>query len=172
MMVNLKCPKCGKIYKRTGVYYENHVKSCQGKIVRKKKSQRVKKPLSTEITGDIVNRLNLIENRLSTIEQEFRGFKLKQGKKPEIKSDSELLNIVTSKIQELSQKMMGIQKVLLKDLYEEICKEYHISKDNYSKSLIRLYNSNKIQLEPGMSNTDFSVRDNFGNVFKLIRIID
>lgn len=171
-MANLECPKCGKIYKRAGVYYENHVKSCQGKDIRKKKIQRVIKPTSTKISGKIENRLELIETRLRKIEQEFREFKLKQGKRPRIKSDSELLNIISSKIQELSQKMMGIQKVLLKDLYEEISKEYHISKDNYSKSLIRLYNSNKIQLESGMSNSDFSVRDNFGNVFKLIRIID
>lgn len=171
-MANLECPKCGKIYKRVGVYYENHVKSCQGKVKRKGKTQKVIKTPSTRISGNLVKRLGLIENRLSKIEQEFRDFKLKQGMKPRIKSDNELFNIISLKIQELSQKMMGIQKVLLKDLYEEICKEYHISKDNYSKSLIRLYNHNKIQLEPGMSNIDFSVRDNFGNIFKLIRIID
>ena len=171
-MADLECPKCGKIYKRAGVYYENHVKGCQGKGKKKKKIQRVINPTSTEFSGKIEFRLELIENRLGKIEQEFKNFKLKQKKKPNIKSDRELLNIVSSKIQELSQKMMGIQKVLLKDLYEEISEEYHISKDNYSKSLIRLYNSNKIQLEPGMSNSDFSVRDNFGNIFKLIRIID
>jgi len=29
-MSNLKCPKCGKLYKRGGFYYEQHVERCDG----------------------------------------------------------------------------------------------------------------------------------------------
>ncbi|MEE9378378.1 MAG: hypothetical protein V3V33_10120 [Candidatus Lokiarchaeia archaeon] len=119
-----------------------------------------------------MERLDNIENRIYKLEQDFRVLKLGKAVKSEIKSEDQLLEIVNQKVHELSQKTLGIQKVRLKDLYMVINKDYNISRDNFSKYLIKLYNRNKIQLEAGMSSDDFSITDNYGNVFKLIRILD
>jgi len=119
-----------------------------------------------------MERLGNIENRLYKLEQDFRVLKLGKAAKSEIQNEEQFLEIIYQKIHELSQKMLGIQKVQLKDLYKVIIKDFNISKDNFSKYLIRLNNRNKIQLEAGMSSDDFSIKDNYGNVFKLIRIFD
>lgn len=119
-----------------------------------------------------MKRLDSIENRLYKLEQDFRVLKLGKVVKSEIQNENQFLEIINQKVNELSQKMLGIQKLHLKDLYEVINKDYNISKDNFSKYLIKLYNRNKIQLEAGMSSDNFSIKDNYGNVFKLIRILD
>ncbi|MFX1296305.1 MAG: hypothetical protein ACFFD2_15820 [Promethearchaeota archaeon] len=119
-----------------------------------------------------MKRLDLIENRLYQLEQDFRVLKLGKTAKSEIQNEDQFLEIINQKVHELSRKMLGIQKVHLKDLYKVINKDYNISKDNFSQYLIRLYNKNKIQLEAGMSSDKFSIKDNYGNVFKLIRILD
>ena len=168
----LECPKCGKIYKRGGKYYEDHIRSCTGKEPPKKIKASLIKPKKVEVSRDILNRFDLIENRLSKLEQDFKVLKLGKSVKSEIRNEAQLLEIINQKVHELSQKMLGIQKVHLKELYKVINKDYNISKDKFSKFLIKLYNRNKIQLEAGMSSDDFSIKDNYGNVFKLIRIFD
>ncbi|MFX0082581.1 MAG: hypothetical protein ACFE94_12605 [Candidatus Hodarchaeota archaeon] len=170
--MKLTCPKCGKVYQRGGIYYQNHIKSCTGNVPLKKTKSTSIKPKKVEISSTILKRLDSIENRLYNLEQGFRALKLTRTVKSDIKSEDQLLEIVNQKIQELSQKTLGIQKVLLRDLYEIISKDYNISIDNFSEYLIRLYNRNKIQLEAGMSSDKFSIEDNYGNVFKLIRILD
>ena len=172
LIVELKCPKCGKVYKRGGIYYEKHIKSCTGKKPQKKTKASLVIPKKVEVSPNILKRLDLIENRLSQLEQDFRVLKLGRAVKSEIQSEDQLLEIVNLKVNQLSQKTLGIQKVLLKDLYKVINKDYNLSKDNFSKYLIKLYNKNKIQLEAGMSSDKFSIKDNYGNVFKLIRIFD
>ena len=82
------------------------------------------------------------------------------------------MDIVNQKVLELSQNSLGIHKVLLKDLFKDIKKDYEISRDMFSNFLIKLNNINKVQLESGTSVDDFSIQDNYGNVFKLIRILD
>jgi hypothetical protein len=159
------------VYKRGGIYYENHIKSCTGKKPRKKTKDSIKQK-EIGVSTSILKRLDLIENRLYQLEQEFRGLKLGKTVKSEIQSEAQLLEVVNQKVHELSQKTLGIQKVLLKDLFQVINKDYNISKDIFSQYLIKLYNRNKVQLEAGMSSDDFSIKDNYGNVFKLIRIFD
>ena len=171
-MVKLVCPKCGKVYQRGGAYYEKHIQSCTGKKPLRKTKTSVIKPKQIEVSPNILKRLDSIENRLIRLEQDFIVLKLGKAAKSEIQSEDQLLEIVNQKIQGLSQKTLGIQKVLLKDLYEIVNKDYNISKDDFSKYLIKLYNRNKIQLEAGMSSDKFSIEDNYGNVFKLIRILD
>jgi len=167
-----ECPKCGKVYQRRGIYYERHIESCTGKKPTIRTIKTVIKPKKIEKSSVISKRLEMIEYRLDKLEKDFRETKLMQGSKSEIRNDDQFLGIITQKIQEVSQKMLGIQKVLLKDLYEEIIKDYNISLDEFSGYLLKLNHNNKVQLEPGMSADDFFIKDNYGNVFKLIRILD
>jgi len=67
--------------------------------------------------------------------------------------------------------MLGMDSVYLKDLFDELNKDNYITFDKFSEYLIRLNNLNRIQLESGMSSDEFSIKDSYGNVFKLIRII-
>ena len=167
-----KCPKCGKPYKTQGAYYKKHIESCTGKILTSKKKKKISSSKKVEISSIIIKRLDNIENRLKILEQNYKKTKLSIKGKFKIENEKTLLEIIYQKIQELSKKMLGYQKLLLKDLYDEINKEYYISIDDFSNYLMKLYNANRIQLEAGTSSEDFSIKDNYGNVFKLIRILD
>ncbi len=167
-----KCPKCGKPYKTKGAYYQRHIESCTGKKPLKKTKRTVAKSIKIEESGEIIKRLDIIENRLNRLEQNFNELKLGQVIRSEIYNEGQFLEIINQKVLELSQKSLGIQKVLLSDLFKEIKKDYDISRDMFSDFLIKLNNINKVQLEPGTSVDDFSIKDNYGNVFKLIRILD
>lgn len=167
-----KCPKCGKPYKTKGAYYQRHIESCTGKKQLKKTIGTVTKSIKIEKSGEIIKRLDLIENRLIILERNFNELKLGQVTRSEIHNEAQFLEIINQKVLELSQKSLGIQKVLLKDLFKEIKKNYDISRNMFSNFLIKLNNINKVQLEPGTSEDDFSIKDNYGNVFKLIRFLD
>ena len=167
-----KCPKCGKSYKTKGVYYQRHIDSCTGKQPLKKTKRAITKSIKIEESGEVIKRLDIIENRLSMLERNFNELKLGQVIRSEIHNEAQFLEIVNQKVLELSQKSLGIQKVLLKDLFKEIKKDYDISRDMFSNFLIKLNNINKVQLESGTCVDDFSIQDNYGNVFKLIRILD
>jgi uncharacterized coiled-coil DUF342 family protein len=167
-----ECPKCGKTYKTKGVYYQRHIDSCTGKKPLKKTKRTITKPIKIEESGEIIKRLAIIESRLNRLEQNFNELKLGQVVRSEIHNEAQFLEIINQKVLELSQKSLGIQKVLLKDLFKDIKKDYDISRNMFSNFLIKLNNMNKIQLEPGTSMDDFSIQDNYGNVFKLIRILD
>ena len=167
-----KCPKCGKSYKSKGVYYQRHIESCTGEKPLKKTKRTVTKSIKIEESREIIKRFDIIENRLNRLERNFNELKLGQVIKSEIHNKGQFLEIVNQKVLELSQKSLGIQKVLLNDLFREIKKDYDISRNMFSDFLIKLNNINKVQLESGTSADDFSIKDNYGNVFKLIRILD
>ena len=167
-----KCPKCGKSYKTQGAYYKKHIESCTGKIQPSKPKKKYISNVKAQTSSSIIERLESIENRLYMIEQDFKGIKSGHKRKFKIENEKTLLDIIYQKIQQLSKKMLGIRKVLLRDLYNEINKEYYISLEDFSKFLMKLNSANKIQLESGTSEEDFSIRDNYGNIFKLIRILD
>ncbi len=170
--MTFKCPKCGKAYKTQGAYYKKHIESCTGKIQPSKPKKKISSKIKAQTSSSIIKRLEKIENRLYMLEQDFKGIRTSRNNKFKIENEKTLFDIIYQKIQELSKKMLGIQKVLLRDLYNEINKEYYISIENFSKFLMKLNNANKIQLESGTSEEDFSIRDNYGNVFKLIRVLD
>ena len=119
-------------------------------------------------TVEISERLHNIENRLQHLETIFVNFK---PTKSQIKNEDVLLEVINQKIHSLSKHMLGMDKVYLKDLFDELNKDYYISFDKFSEYLIRLNNLNRIQLESGMSSDEFSIKDSYGNVFKLIRIM-
>ncbi|MFX0073461.1 MAG: hypothetical protein ACFFAO_20475 [Candidatus Hermodarchaeota archaeon] len=167
-----KCPKCGKQYKNKGAYYQKHIESCAGKQMAIKTKKKVISPKSTQASLNIIKRLEKIEHRIDYLEQDLLKLKLNRKSKSEINNEKRFFEIINQKINELSKKNLGIQKVLLSDLFEEINKQYYISLENFSKYLIKLNNLNKIQLESGFSADNFSVKDNYGNIFKIIRIID
>ena len=162
----LECPKCGKVYQRGGKYYDDHVKSCKGKA-----SKAIKKPQKMKTRGEtveVLERLSNIENRLNYLETIFVNLK---PTKSQIKNKDDLLDVINLKIHSLSKRMLGMDKVYLKDLFDELNKDNYITFDKFAEYLIRLNNLNHIQLESGMSSDEFSINDSYGNVFKLIRII-
>lgn len=167
-----ECPKCGKTYKTKGVYYQRHIDSCTGKKPLKKPKRTITKAIKIEESGEIIKRLAIIESRLNMLERNFNELKSGQVIRSEIHNEAQFLEIINQKVLELSQKSLGIQKVLLKDLFKDIKKDYDISRNMFSNFLIKLNNMNKVQLESGPSTNDFSIQDNYGNVFKLIRILD
>ena len=171
-LVIYKCPKCGRPYKTKGAYYQRHIDSCTGKKPLKKAKGTITKSIKIEGSREIIKRLDIIENRLNRLERNFNELKLGQVIRSEIHNEDQFLDIINQKVLELSQKSLGIQKVILKDLFRDIKKDYDISRDMFSNFLIKLNNVNKIQLEPGPSTDEFSIQDNYGNVFKLIRILD
>ena len=155
------------MYKRGGKYYDDHVKSCQGKA-----SKAIKKPKIIKTRGEtreILGRLSNIENRLHSLETILVNLK---PTKSQIKNEDDLLGIINQKVSSLSKHMLGMDKVYLKDLFDELNKDNYITYDKFSEYLIRLNNLNRIQLESGMSSDEFSINDSYGNVFKLIRILD
>jgi len=171
-MPGYKCPKCGKEYKNKGLYYQRHIESCTGEqIITKTKKESISTK-GTKSSTNIIKRLEKVEYRLDYLEQNLLKLKSNRINKSEIDNEKRFFEIIYQKINELSKKNLGIQKVLLSDLFEEINKEYYISMRNFSKYLIILNNINRIQLESGFSANDFSVKDNYGNIFKIIRILD
>jgi len=117
---------------------------------------------------EILDRLSNIENRVQYLESIFVNLK---PSKSQIKNEDELLEVINQKIPSLSKRMLGLDKVYLKNLFDELNKDNYITFDKFSEYLIRLNNLNRIQLESGMSSDEFSINDSYGNVFKLIRII-
>lgn len=81
-------------------------------------------------------------------------------------------NIVKEAIEEISMGKFGVNKISLKELFLLINKHYSISKERFSKFLINLHNTNKIQLEPGLLNKDFYIKDNYGNLYTIIRTLE
>ena len=167
-----KCPKCGKPYKTKGAYYQRHIESCTGEKPLKKPKRTVTKSIKIKESGEIIKKLDRIENRLNRLERNYNELKIGQVIRSEIHNEDQFLEIINQKVLELSQKSLGIQKVLLNDLFKEIKKDYDISRNMFSDFLIKLDNINKVQLEPGTTVDNFSIKDNYGNVFKLIRILD
>lgn len=125
--------------------------------------------------NQIFIRLENIENRLANIEKENyslpkKSIKLRKGTKIE---DVDLFsNIVKDAIDEISTGRFGINKISLKELFDSINKEYYITKDSFTRYLLDLHNRNKIQLESGLIGQDFYIEDNYGNIYKLIRILE
>jgi len=131
----------------------------------------MQKPITLKAKGgtmEISERLSNIENRLQYLETIFVNFK---PAKSQIKNEDVLFEVINQKIHSLSKHMLGMDKVYLKDLFDELNKDNYISFDKFSEYLIRLNNLNQIQLESGMSSDEFSINDSYGNVFKLIRIL-
>ena len=123
-MVLYKCPKCGKSYKTKGAYYQRHIESCTGKKQLKKTKGAITKSIKIGESGVIIKRLDIIENRLNKLERNFNELKLGQVIRSEIHNEGQFLEIINQKVHELSQKSLGIQKVLLNDLFKEIKKDY------------------------------------------------
>lgn len=123
----------------------------------------------------IISRLDQLEERILAIEKKLKiknNLKPKKIKKSKILSTDVFSQIVNEKIRKLSKNVLGLQKIPIKKLFDDISKEYDISKKNFSKNLLSLHNHNKVQLESGMTDNDFAIRDNYGNVFKIVELLE
>ncbi|MHA1285584.1 MAG: hypothetical protein ACTSQP_24025 [Promethearchaeota archaeon] len=156
-MAEYKCPKCGKIYKRKGKYFNQHVEKCMGEKSSVSISSKRKPPLQSNDIAFILKKIENIEFRLEKLESQFKLTNKNHLFNSKIGNENIFFDIIREKVNFLSKKMLGIPKVRLKDLFEEIKKEYHISKEEFSDYLIKLNSLNKIQLEPGMDSNGFSI---------------
>lgn len=91
---------------------------------------------------------------------------------PKINDPNLFARIVKEMTDEISIGKFGDNKIPLKELFLLINRHYSISKEKFSKFLIYLHNTNKIQLEPGLINKDFYIEDNYGNIYTIIRILE
>lgn len=118
------------------------------------------------------SRLDVIESRLDKLEKSKReNFNEPAINKPRIEDQKIFSQILRERVQDLSKKQIGSKKIPIKELYDDISKNYDINKEIFSNILLNLYNQEKIQLEPGTIDNDFSIRDNFGNIYKIIRLL-
>ncbi|MHA1439848.1 MAG: hypothetical protein ACTSPD_20055 [Promethearchaeota archaeon] len=172
------CKICGKNLKNPNS--KNHINS---KFHQEKlKQQNLSKQSTSKIDSNIEirdffkelltikSRLTSIENRLKVIE-DFYDIQNKEKNKIRISGISNLWEIIKHKIPEISNNILGIEKVSIGKLYQKISNDHIIPKEDFEKALIKLNDSGKIQLEAGTNEDDFSIKDNYGNVYKLIRLL-
>ena len=172
------CKICGKELKNpesprhiNSKYHQKKLKELKAKKGQKSKGkEELKTSLNSNDILSIIDRLDRIEHRLQVLEKFHHEFKNKESRST-ISSVSALLEIVKEKLPIISKNQLGIEKVSLGELYTKITDEYSISKKNFSKGLLKLNDAGKVQLEPGSSSRDFSINDNYGNVYKLIRLL-
>jgi hypothetical protein len=133
------------------------------------------------ILSDIKALFNIVEkldSRLIKIEKSYNSnlsnLTKSSGEKegPKINDPNLFARIVKEMTDEISIGKFGDNKIPLKELFLLINRHYSISKEKFSKFLIYLHNTNKIQLEPGLINKDFYIEDNYGNIYTIIRILE
>ena len=129
--------------------------------------------------GKIFQRMENIEQRLESIEKSKKKPSVK-GKKlissildhPFIRNQDTLLEIMKEKVEEMVTKSPNIQNIFIADLYRQIIKDYSITREIFTEYLLMLFQSNKIQLEPGRTERGFAVRDSNGNAYKIVKILE
>ena len=127
----------------------------------------------------IFQRMENIEQRLESIEKSKVRTSVK-GKKlissildhPFIRNGDMLLDIMKEKVEEMITKSPNIQNIFIADLYNQIIKDYSITREIFAEYLIMLFRNNKIQLEPGRTDRGFAVRDTNGNAYKIVKILE
>jgi hypothetical protein len=124
-------------------------------------------------------RMENIEQRLESIEKSKVRTSIK-GKKlissildhPFIRNGDMLLDVMKEKMEQMVTKSPNIQNVFIADLYNQIIKDYSITREIFSEYLLMLSHTKKIQLEPGRTDRGFAVRDSNGNAYKIVKILE
>lgn len=123
----------------------------------------------------VLSRLEKIENRLAQLETDSKRRKasdISYSEKRNLENEKMLKDIIIERISEISSNKLGIKKITLHELFESINQDYSVIISDFSNILLKLHNKHKIQLEPGLIDDGFSIRDNYGNIYKVIRLLD
>ena len=132
--------------------------------------------------NSITKRIEVIEQRLDNIEQ----ISLKNSKKsinskkllgslpdhPFIRNENLLYEVISEKIEEITEKWLGVREVSITDLYQHIVKDYSITKEIFAEYLLMLFRKRKIKLTPSLTENGFSIRDHDKQIYHVVRIID
>ena len=144
---------------------------------------KVKLTAENEIIKNLQNDIAQFSSRLDNFEIRLKRLETNMIKekesptklaisKPRIEDQNVFSQILRERVQDLSKKRFGSKKIPIKELYDDLSKSYDINKETFSDILLNLYNKEKIQLEPGTMDNDFSIKDNFGNIYKIIRLLE
>jgi len=164
-----KCKICGKDLKNPNSKSHINSKYHQDKL---NKIPTDNKSI-TGVTKDIklVEQIELINKKLKVYDSRLENLEniLLKNKKSLIKTKNELFDIIKQILPVISNQVLGIATI--EDLLKRIKIDYDISEVGFRKGLLKLNSENKIQLEPGMSDISYSLKDNYGNIYKLIRLL-
>ncbi|MHA1762661.1 MAG: helix-hairpin-helix domain-containing protein [Promethearchaeota archaeon] len=126
--------------------------------------------------NNMLSRLQALETKVHAIESRIgrNSFNLTSNyQKVRLENENALETLIIDKLQEILQDdRLGIKKIPLEKLFNSLTREYIIDIKDFSKILLRLHAQNVIQLEPGLLDDGFSIKDNYGNIFKIIRLLD
>lgn len=136
------------------------------------------KQIQTDIRK-IFEKLGNIENRLNKLEKEFPEKSINGedlitsiSEHPFIRNAEQLYDIIKKKINKMIKSRLGIQKVSINELYNQIIKDYSIAKEIFAEYLLMLFEEGKLQLETDFIGNGLSVIDSKGNTFKVVRILE
>jgi len=127
----------------------------------------------------IISTLGNIEQRLERLEGKFSKSLIKKidtptsnSSKAYIRSELSCYEIIKETINKMTKGSKGIKKCSIDELYKNIIRDYSIPKEIFREYLLMLYNDRKLQLEPGYMDDGFAIRDNYGNLFKVVRLLE
>jgi hypothetical protein len=130
--------------------------------------------------SSLLKRVESIEYRLGLFEEigpiesklKIKGQKLFDSisDHPFIRNENLLFEIMSEKVDEMTEKWLGIREVTIDDLYHQIIKDYSITKEIFVEYLLMLYQKEKIHMASGSIQNGFSVKDHDGKIYQIIRI--
>jgi hypothetical protein len=129
-----------------------------------------------------IKHIEAIEQRLDDIEQ----IRLKTSKEsidskkllgslpdhPFIRNENLLYEVICKKIEGITEKWLGVREVSITDLYQQIVKDYSITKEIFAEYLLMLFRKKKIQLASSLTESGFYIRDHDEQIYHIVRILD
>jgi hypothetical protein len=130
----------------------------------------------------IIKRIEVIEQRLDNIDQ-IKHTKSKKsidsmkllGSLPDhpfIRNENLLFEVINEKIEEITEKWLGVREVSITDLYQQIVKDYSITKEIFAEYLLMLFRKRRIQLAPSLTERGFYIRDHDEQIYQIVKILD
>lgn len=134
----------------------------------------IQSAIQTIITtlGNIEQRLERVEGKMNKSLIEKIDIATSNSSKAYIRSELSCFEIIKETINEMTKGSKGIKKSSIDELYKNIIKDYTIPKEIFGEYLLMLYNDRKLQLEPGYMDDGFAIRDIYGNVFRVVRLLE
>lgn len=134
----------------------------------------IQSAIQTIITtlGNIEQRLERLEGKMNKNLIEKIDIPTSNSSKAYIRSELSCFEIIKETINEMTKGSKGIKKSSIDELYKNIIKDYTIPKEIFGEYLLMLYNDRKLQLEPGYMDDGFAIRDIYGNVFRVVRLLE
>lgn len=172
-MVNI-CPKCGKIYKRDGKYWEEHLEKCTRKESKTSSKPKLIKTIKVKDFNKLFNRLDNFEKRLSILEQKFNKLDLNNifSLKSQIEitnlpinNDKKLVNIIKDIIIKNSN-LYSIKGVIpLEDLKANLSKKYNLIEKEFEEIILKLYRRELVDLQSGGTPNGYHLKSPTGKRF-------